>query len=386
MEPQQLDQIRTNITETDSQLLILLSKRRQLSLQVAESKLETSKPVRDTEREQQLLVSLIEEGKTLNLDAPYITQVFHSIIEDSVLLQQAFLQQYLNPETIAAKVRVAFLGQQGTYSHLAAHRYFAKRSEEIIEHGCSNFNEIIEEVESGKADYALLPIENTSSGSINEVYDVLQHTSLHIIGELSVPVEHCLLAKSGTQEEMVQTVYAHFQPLAQCSDYLSQFKGIKQERAESTSDALQTVAQLNNHTVAAIGNADAGRLYGLAPVRSGIANQKENYSRFIVVARKPVNVAEQLPAKTTFIMSVKQKPGALVDALLILKEHKINMCKLESRPIPGNPWEEMFYVDVASNVISPNMQMALKKLEELTTFIKVLGCYPSDGIKPTAPA
>ena len=383
MEPQQLNQIRSDISKTDSQLLELLSKRRQLSLEVAKSKLATSKPVRDTDREQQLLVKLIEQGKTLHLDAPYITQVFHNIIEDSVLLQQAFLQKHINPDTVAHKVRVAFLGQQGTYSHLAAQRYFARRAEEIIEHGCSTFKEIIATVENGLADYALLPIENTSSGGINEVYDILQHTSLHIVGELTVPVEHCLLGKADAQEKDIKEVYGHFQPIAQCSEYLSQFEDIKVERAESTSAALEIVANLNRSDVAAIGNSDGGRLFGLTPLRTGIANQKENYSRFIVVARKPVDVAEQIPAKTTFIMSVKQRPGALVDALLILKQHKINMSKLESRPILGNPWEEMFYVDVESNVQSDNLKEALKELGELTTFQKVLGCYPSDDIKAT---
>ncbi|MCM2678928.1 prephenate dehydratase [Echinimonas agarilytica] len=380
-----LNQVRIDISSTDSQLLELLSKRRKLSINVAQSKLATTKPVRDTEREQQLLVKLIEQGKALNLDALYVTQVFHSIIEDSVLLQQAYLQNHINPETVAHKVRVAFLGQQGSYSHLAAQKYFARRAEEVIEHGCASFKEIINTVESGRADYALLPIENTSSGGINEVYDILQHTSLHIVGELSVPVEHCLLVATDTEEHKIKTIYSHFQPVAQCSEYLSTLNDIKIEQADSSANALEIVSQLQRDDVAAIGNSEGGRLYGLTPIQTGIANQKQNYSRFIVVARKPIDVAAQIPAKTTFIMSVKQRPGSLVDALLILKQNKINMCKLESRPIPGNPWEEMFYVDVESNVDSDNMRNALKNLGEITTFIKILGCYPSDDIKPTNP-
>lgn len=386
MEPQQLNQIRDDISQTDRQLLELLSKRRALSLEVAKSKLETSKPVRDSEREQQLLVKLIEQGKTLDLDAPYITQIFHTIIEDSVLQQQSFLQQHLNPDTIATKVRVAFIGQQGSYSHLAAQKYFARRAEEIIEYGCSDFKEIIEKAESGLADYAMLPIENTSSGNINEVYDVLQHTSLHIVGELSVPVEHCLLAKPGASEDKITAIYAQFQPIAQCSEYLGLLGDkVTTERVDSSSAAMKKVAELERDDVAAIGNANGGRLYGLTPLRTGIANQKHNYSRFIVLARKRVEVAEQIPAKTSFMMSVKQRPGALVDALITLKQHDINMSKLESRPIPGNPWEEMFYADVESNVESDNMKAALKELEEITTFLKILGCYPSDDIKATEP-
>jgi len=378
-----LDQIRQIISELDGQLLSLLSRRRELSVKVAEYKVKTSKPVRDAEREQQLLVKLIERGKALKLDSQYVTQLFHQIIEDSVLLQQAYLQNHLNPETVATKVRVAFLGQQGSYSHLAAQRYFAKRAEEVIEHNCSSFKAIIHEVESGVADYALLPIENTSSGGINEVYDILQHTSLHIVGELTVPVEHCLCAAVETTPEALKTIYTHFQPVAQCSEYLSLLQNVTIERMDSTSAALAKVAELQSPTAAAIGNAEGARLYGLHPIATEIANQKENYSRFIVVARKPVDVAPQIPAKTTLIMSVKQRPGALVDALIILKSHSLNLCKLESRPISGNPWEEMFYVDIEANAVSEQMQNALKELDKITTFSKILGCYPSDNIVPT---
>ncbi len=114
-----------------------------------------------------------------------------------------------------------------------------------------------------------------------------------------------------------------------------------------------------------------------------LANQKQNVSRFIVVARKPVQVAKAIPAKTTFIMYTGQQPGALVEALLVLKQHGISMSKLESRPIPGNPWEEMFYVDVSANLNDYAMTRALEELNNLTKFVKVLGCYPSDEVTPT---
>ena len=125
-------------------------------------------------------------------------------------------------------------------------------------------------------------------------------------------------------------------------------------------------------------------LYGLDVLAEQLANQKENYSRFIVVARKPIEVASQIPAKTTLIMSTSQKPGSLVEALLVLRSHEINMTKLESRPVQGNPWEEMFYLDVSANLQTPAMQAALLELTKITRYIKVLGCYPSEDVKPTA--
>ena len=146
---------------------------------------------------------------------------------------------------------------------------------------------------------------------------------------------------------------------------------------------MLTVSELDRDDVAAIGSEAGGNLYGLMAIKSNLANQKENHSRFIVVAKQPVVVPLQVPAKTTFVMSTVQKPGALVEALLILKQNNINMTKLESRPIHGNPWEEMFYIDVEGNTQDGPMQKAVDELKKITRYVKVLGCYPSEEISPT---
>ena len=181
-----LDDIRSRLNELDDELLKLLSERRQMSIEVAKSKVQTSKPVRDAAREQQLLVKLINAGRDkYELDAQYITKLFHTIIEDSVLLQQSYLQNLANPELSRKPLaRVAFLGAKGSYSHLASLEYFSRKNTELIELNCQHFKEVAQTVESGHADFGVLPIENTSSGSINEVYDLLQHTTLHIVGEI----------------------------------------------------------------------------------------------------------------------------------------------------------------------------------------------------------
>lgn len=196
-QPISLEEIRLRLNELDDQLLSLLSERRKLSIEVAKSKVQTSKPVRDAVREQQLLVKLISNGRDkYELDAQYITKLFHTIIEDSVLLQQGYLQNLVNPQQSRKPLaRVAFLGAKGSYSHLASREYFSRKNTELIELNCEHFKEVTRTVESGHADYGVLPIENTSSGSINEVYDLLQHTTLYIVGELTQPIEHCLVAK-----------------------------------------------------------------------------------------------------------------------------------------------------------------------------------------------
>ncbi|KMV28621.1 prephenate dehydratase [Photobacterium swingsii] len=377
-----LDDIRTNVSRIDNELLKLLAERRQLSLEVAKSKIETAKPVRDLTREQALLLRLVDSGKELQLDPQYVTQIFHTIIEDSVLYQQAYLQKLTNPESLQPVARVSFLGSKGSYSHLASRNYFSKKQTQLVEMSCSTFRDVINTVETGNADYGVLPIENTSSGSINEVYDLLQHTSLSIVGEITQPIEHCLLVATDTSLENIKTLYSHPQPHQQCSEYLHAMGDIDQEYCSSTAEAMQKVAELQRNDVAAIGNASSGEIYGLTAVKSGIANQQENFTRFIVVARKPVEVTSLIPAKTTLIMSTAQKAGSLVECLVVLRNLNINMTKLESRPVIGNPWEEMFYLDVEQNLKSDVMQEALEELTRLTRFIKVLGCYPSENVKP----
>ncbi|MCG9679940.1 prephenate dehydratase [Vibrio sp. Isolate23] len=380
-----LDEIRLRLNELDDEMLKLLSERRKLSIEVAKSKVQTSKPVRDAAREQQLLVKLINAGRDkYELDAQYITKLFHTIIEDSVLLQQSYLQNLANPELSRKPLaRVAFLGSKGSYSHLASREYFSRKNTELIELNCEHFKEVTQTVESGHADYGVLPIENTSSGSINEVYDLLQHTTLYIVGEMTLPIEHCLVATSDIRLEEIKTLYSHPQPHQQCSEFLSRMKGVTLESCASTADAMQKVKEMNRSDVAAIGNASSGKLYGLQSIQGNIANQTENHTRFIIVARKPVEVSSQIPAKTTLIMSTSQEAGSLVATLLVLQKYGININKLESRPIMGNPWEEMFYVDLESHLESEDMQQALNELTQLTKHLKVLGCYPSENIKPT---
>ncbi len=377
-----LDSLRHDINEIDSELMVLLSRRRRVSNLVAESKIRSKKPVRDTEREEKLLAKLVNYGSSLGLDANYVTQIFNVIIADSVLNQQVMLQRRYNSESNEPVTRIAFLGDTGSYSYLAMTKYFSRRTGEKIELGCTSFHEIFNQVETGHADFGVLPIENTSSGSINEVYDLLQHTSLSIVGELTYPIVHCLIGLEHIQSKDIKTIYSHIQPYTQCSEYVKKLGEIPVEFCSSTTEAIQRVKELNDPGFVAIGSKEGGLANGLQVIDENLANQQENHSRFIIVSRKPVDVAPQIPAKVTLIMSTEQKAGALVDALLVLKKYKIMMTKLESRPIMGTPWEEMFYIDVISNTADDNFAAALKELEPLTRSTKVLGCYPSDDVKP----
>ncbi|MBS4431437.1 MULTISPECIES: bifunctional chorismate mutase/prephenate dehydratase [Pectobacterium] len=373
--------LRERISALDLQLIELLAQRRELALDVARSKLHSHRPIRDKERERDLLDKLTAAGKKHHLDGHYITRLFQLIIEDSVLTQQALLQHHLN-QTTAHSARIAFLGPKGSYSHLAARQYAARHFEQLVECGCQKFQDIFNMVETGQADYAVLPIENTSSGSINDVYDLLQHTGLSIVGELTNPINHCVLVATDTSLEQIETVYSHPQPFQQCSHFINRFPHWKIEYCESTAAAMEKVAALNSPTAAALGSEAGGQLYQLQVLEHNLANQSQNITRFIVLARKPIDVTEQVPAKTTLIMATGQQSGALVEALLVLRDNGIVMTKLESRPINGNPWEEMFYLDVQANLRSDAMQKALKGLSPITRSLKVLGCYPSENVVP----
>lgn len=370
-----LDQVRKDITALDENLLNLLAQRRALSLQVVQSKVETKKAIRDSYRETLLLQNLAEKGKKLNLKSDYINQVYRQIIEDSVELQQDYLLQLNNPELKSAEYKIAYLGSKGSYSHAAVEKYLASVNGGLIDLGCNSFNAIFAAVEDKKADLGVIPIENTSSGSINEVYDLLQTTRLKIVDELFIPVKHNLLVACNSSPDQIKTIYGHHQPIAQCSDFLAEFDDIKLEIMDSTSSALEVVKKLNDPSVAVLGSAEAGKHYNLQSIQADVANQKDNQTRFIIVARDSVNVPFQCAAKTSLVLAVGQRPGALVDALMIFKQHEINMCKIESRPIKGRPWEEMFYIDVTENVTTESMQSAIKALKASTTDFTEIGCY-----------
>ncbi|AHM75513.1 bifunctional chorismate mutase/prephenate dehydratase [Yersinia hibernica] len=377
--------LRERISALDLKLLALLAERRELAVDVAKAKQLHHRPIRDKERERDLLDALITAAKPYDLDGFYVTRLFQLIIEDSVLTQQALLQHQLN-QTAQHSARIAFLGPKGSYSHLAARQYAARHFEHLIECGCQKFQDIFTQVETGQADYAVLPIENTSSGSINDVYDLLQHTSLSIVGEITNPIDHCVLVASETDLSQIQTVYSHPQPFQQCSQFINRFPHWKIEYCESTAAAMEKVAQLNSPTAAALGSEAGGALYNLQVLEHNLANQQQNITRFIILARKAIDVSDQIPAKTTLIMATGQQSGALVEALLVLREHGIIMTKLESRPINGNPWEEMFYIDVQANLRSDSMQKALADLTPITRSLKVLGCYPSENVVPVNPS
>ena len=377
-----LEGLRNSISQLDEQLLNLFSKRRELVRDVAAVKTEHGIQLRDKVRENELLSRLIRLGKEQNLDSHFILDIFHRIIDDSLQVQEAFLQAENRPSR-EETFHVAHLGDEGSYSYLASDKHYAHSKKAIVHLCCDDFQEAINLVVDGKAAVAVLPIENTTSGGINEVYDLLIDCPLHIVGEETLKVEHCLISKKQSSLADIDTVIAHPQARTQCIRQLKKL-GIKNvEYTNSTAHALQIVQSDGRKNIAAIAGHEGAALYNLQVVATDLADQKQNYSRFMILAQQPQAVHQSLPCKTTIMLATRQHAGALVDALLVFQSHHINLTKLESRPILGNPWEEMFYIDLEGNQAEQQVAQAIDELKQSCRYIKVLGSYPSSERKAT---
>ena len=376
-----INQLRKEINKIDSSLIDLFSRRRDLSKKIIRAKDITDLPIRDEKREKELLKRLIAEGKVKGLDAEYVSRIFSEVIENSVSLQQNYAQQQANKKDKERnKIKVAIQGIEGSYSYLTAQRFFSEYEDAMEFVGEERFEDVARAVETGEADYAILPIENTTSGGINEVYDILLHTTLSIIGEEKFKVEHCLCASEDIPVEKIKKVYAHYQAAAQCSGFLASLNNPKLEYFADTAMSAQKISEEKNKYNAAIASEEAARVFGVKILKSNIANQSENYTRFLVCARKPITIDKRVPSKTSLVMATAHSAGALVEGLMIFRKYNINLTKLESRPIIGNPWEEMFYLDFEGNLSDKNVQNAIKELTPFTRFLKNLGSYPSKDL------
>jgi chorismate mutase / prephenate dehydratase len=377
----ELETIRNEINSVDKRILEALADRRKLAEQIIQAKDQAGSPLRDALREEQLLDKLIAMGRSQGLDAHLITRVFHEIIDDSIRSQQ---RRLLNDDSPDLK-RVAFLGIEGAYSEMAGRKYFAPYLDHTFFVGVSTLEQVVNSVEDGDADYGLLPVENTSAGSINEVYDLLSCAQLSIVGEEILRVEYCLLAIEDAPLTGIRRIFSHPQALSECMKFISKLPNCQALPYADSAMAVKKVKEENNPELAAIASEEAGRIYGLKVLRRNIENQQNNYTRFLILAKKPLTVDLRIPCRTSLIMATPHEEGALLRALSLLHEYKINLSKLESRPIPGMPFQYMFYIDFEGNTAEERVAEAIGKLRSATASLKVLGSYPAHSRSKTPP-
>jgi len=375
MTSQDLAALRKSLDDIDAVLVSALGERARLARDIARVKGDGDGPVRDADREAVLLQHRSQFGERLGLDPAFVRRIFREILDDSVRRQQDALQT--SAGEAEQELRVAFQGTEGAYGHQAALQYVGVTQRPVVFKAYPSFKAMLEGVIEGDVDRAVLPIENTTAGSVYESYDLLLRFNLSLVGEEIVDVRHCLLGVANATIESLRRIHSHPQALSQCSEFLASLEHCEGVSAANTALAAKHVRAVNDPAEAAIASEEAGVHFGLTVLKRDIANQPVNYTRFVVVAAAPLECDPRIAAKVSMVLSTRHEHGALVRCLNVIADEGLNVTKLESRPRPGTPWEYVFYIDVEGHIGSPRMQAALAGLAERTIVLKVLGCYPA---------
>ena len=372
-----LTALRDRIEAIDRQLLGLLADRLRVVDAVVGAKLAAASPFRDRAREELLLGRLRGLAIELGLDPHEIERLYRVVLDMSVAHQEAAVR--LRDD---APLRITYQGVEGSYSHLAARRRYAGRPGGALLVGCDSFRAAAAAVVDGSADLALLPIENSTAGSINETYDLLAHGPLTITGEVVNAVEHCLLALPGADLATVTVVRSHPQALAQCQAFFAAHPHLTPRADLDTAGAARAVRDARDPTQAAIASAAAAATYGLVILAEGIQTERANATRFVEIARHPTPVADGTVAKTSLVLTLADRPGALGEILTRIAAARLSLTKVESRPVAHTPWQYRFYLDVLGHAAGAPMQQVLAELAALTVELRVLGCYPAEVVGP----
>jgi len=272
---------------------------------------------------------------------------------------------------------IGYQGTEAAYSQLAATRYFAEAPTPVRCEGFHSFREMLSALRDGQVDYAVLPIENSIAGSINESYDLLAHMGLSLVGEEFQPIAHCLIGAAEVPVTDIRRVYSHSVALAQCGAFLETLEDCHVEAFADTAMAVEKVKADGDPSQAAIASEQAAALHGLPILRRDIADHPENYTRMVIVASEPAHYGPDVPCKTSLIFSTIHEQGALARCISIFAERGLNLTKIESRPKPDTPFEYIFYMDFEGNIDASATQEALDELGTVTTFLTVLGSYPT---------
>ena len=370
-------ELRNELDGIDKQIVELYEKRMNVCVQVAEYKIETGKRVFDKEREKQKLEAV--RALTHNdFNAYGVTELFEQIMAMSRKLQYRLLAEHDSVGKLSfskvdhfdtSKCRVVFQGAEGAYSQAAMIQYFG---EGVNCFHVDTFRDAMLAIDEGSADFAVLPIENSSAGIVSEIYDLLVEFENYIVGEQIIPINHCLLGCTGTKISDIKTVYSHAQSLMQSAHYLQE-KGWQQISMKNNAFAAQKVAEDKNPTEAAIASEYAAKVYGLEILEKGVNDLKENSTRFIIITNQKVFSKDA--SKISLCFEVNHESGALYHALSHLIYNGLNMTKIESRPLEGRNWEYRFFVDFEGNMEDSAVKNALRGLREETRNMKILGNY-----------
>jgi prephenate dehydratase len=269
-------------------------------------------------------------------------------------------------------MKIAFQGRQGAYSEMAIHEHFGKAVDTV---GCDAFDDVFDLVNKGEVTFGFIPVENTIAGTVVENYDLLFANDLFVIAEAYLPIRHTLLAKKGARLEDIKEAFSHPHAIKQCKAYLKS-KGIRPVPTYDTAGAAQAVAAGERMDCAAIASALCAEIYDMEILEQNLQTNSSNTTRFFVIATKENVPADHVTGKTTVAFKTRHYPGALVDCLKIFQKYNLNLTKLESRPIPENPWEYVFYAAFEAGIDADEVKSAIGELTLHAVFVKLLGSYP----------
>lgn len=372
-----LQEYRDQLDKIDKQLVKLFEERMDICGKVAETKIASGKAVYDAEREKQKLDAV---GAMANSDFNQIAvrDLFSQMMSVSRKYQYSILEEHGRTVKLGFErldsipmehVRVVHQGVEGAYSHAAAIQYFGEDAE--IYH-VARFEDAMKEVQLGKADYAVMPIENSSAGAVIDMYDLLTRYDNYIVAETFLPVNHALLGVPGTKLTDVKTVFSHPQALMQCSNFLNN-NGLKQISVENTAVAAKRVIEEGDSTQAAVASEIAGKLYGLDILKTSIQNNQGNTTRFVILANR--KVYQKDASKISLCFELPHTSGSLYNMLGNFIYNHVNMIMIQSRPVPGKNWEYRFFVDIEGNLQDAGVKNALRGIGEEAQNFKILGNY-----------
>ena len=374
-----IEDLRKNIDLTDDEIIKLVEKRMDIAAQIAAYKKENNLPVLNAGREREILQKIAE--KTRPETRNYMRTIYSLMFEISRAYQGKLLNtnsemfdNIMNavnntPKLFPSDAKVACQGVEGAYSQVACEKMFKNPSIMYM----SSFESVFSAVESGLCKYGVLPIENSTAGSVNKVYDLMKKHNFNIVRSTRIKINHCLLAKKGVCLSSVREIFSHEQAISQCSEFLSSLDGVKVTRCENTAMAAKMVSESDRNDVAALSSKACADLYGLDCLKSVVQDSHNNHTRFVCISKD----LEIYPGadKTSLMLVAPHKPGALYKTLARFYALGINLIKLESRPIPERDFEFMFYFDLETSVYSEEFAQLICELEAISEDFKYFGSY-----------
>lgn len=373
-----LQECRNQLDQIDKKIVELFEQRMTICGKVAEDKIRTGKEVYDGVREQQKL-DAVEAMAHGDYNRIAVRELFSQMMTISRRYQYRLLTEHGKGIDLGFReldalnlegARVVYQGVEGAYSHAATLQYFGK---DVDAYHVEQFEDAMQEVRDGRADYAVLPIENSSAGAVTDNYDLLVQYDNYIVAETFVAASHALLGTPDAELSDIRTVFSHPQALMQSSAFLGAHRDWKQISLENTAVSAKKVIQDRDKSQAAVASETAGRLYGLKVLQTAIQNNKSNTTRFMILSKDAVYRRDA--GKVTISFELAHKSGTLYSILGNFIYNGVNMRKIESRPIPGRSWEYRFFIDIEGNLDDAGIRNALKGIAEEAQNMRILGNY-----------